>query len=261
MLTLESTNDALEALYATYKQHSESLFESVKSLGEPISLKSDTDLLALSESHSGGVVIFITEGYFRLIVDNKVVRLYSDSDFVGAYSNVTDVQLTSEFASDVMLFNWAELFRHFMAYPQLAQQWCRLMDIENNLNLGLCAQLVDERIQPSLELRQFKAGETIIEEGAEALEIYEMISGLATVSVAGQNVGEINAGEIFGEMSFLVECPRTATVIADSACCVRVVKKTDFFALIEVDRHLSAAIAKTMAKRVIELNRRLSGGA
>jgi hypothetical protein len=259
MLTLESTTDALEALYADYKEEAAAVYRELSHLAEVTTLKADIDLLRLKHESAKGTVIFILEGYFRLIYSKKVVRLYSENDFVGAHHHVADVILTSEFASQVALFKWTDLAEIFTKTPALAARWFHLLDMENKLNLGLCAQLVDERVQPSLELRQLKADDIIIQEGSEADEIYEMISGIASVSVGNKTVGEINTGEIFGEMSFLLECPRTATVRAETACCVRVVTKEDFFSLIEVDRHLSASIAKTMARRVIELNQRLAG--
>ena len=258
MLTLESTTDALEALYAEYKEKAEAFYREIAHLATTTILKADINLLTMSDGDPNGMVIYILEGYFRLIYSKKVVRLYSENDFVGAHHHLTDVTLSSEFASEIAMIKWSELSELFIANQMLGAKWFHLLDLENKLNLGLCAQLVDERIQPSLELRQLKAGDVIIQEGSEALEIYEMISGIARVAVDGKTVGEIHSGEIFGEMSFLLECARTATVIAETACCVRVVTKNDFFALIEVDRHLSAAIAKTMARRVIELNQRVA---
>lgn len=258
MLTLESTNDALEALYETSKEVATQLYAALSPLGESMVLKSETNLLELIENND---LLYITEGYFRFLYGNKVVRLYSENDFICGHHQFDNVTIISEFASEVVLFKWAQVESLFQDNTNFANIWYKLLSFENQINLGLCAQLVDERIQPSLELRQFREGEVIIEEESEASEIYEMISGAATVTVKGADVGEIGTGEIFGEMSFLMESPRTATVTATTQCCIRVVKNDDFLSLIEVDRHLSASIAKTLAARIIELNRRLANGA
>ncbi len=255
MLTLESTNDALEALYSTSKEVAEELYAILSPVGERMVLKADTNLLTLVKTDK---ILYITEGYFRLLYGKKVVRLYSENDFIGGQHHFENVSVVSEFASEVVAFKWQDVEPIFQANPGFANMWYRLLDYENKINLGLCAQLVDERVQPSLELRQFREGEVIIEEQSDPAEIYEMISGSAKVTLAGHEVGKIGTGEIFGEMSFLVGSPRTATVTAAAPCCVRVVDKDDFFSLIEVDRHLSASIAKTLAARVIELNRRLT---
>lgn len=258
MLTLESTNEALEALYETSKEVATELYAVLSPHGESMVLKSETNLLGLIENNN---ILYITEGYFRLLYGNKVVRLYSENDFLCSHHRLDNVSIISEFASEVVLFKWEQVASLFRDNSSYANMLYKLLSFENQINLGLCAQLVDERVQPSLELRQFKEGEVIIEEESEASEIYEMISGAAAVTVNGANVGEIGTGEIFGEMSFLMESPRTATVTAVTQCCVRVVKKDDFLSLIEVDRHLSASIAKTLAGRIIELNRRLANGA
>ena len=255
MLTLENATEELEAQYSVFKTLSREIFEQISAIGQHRQLGTDVDLLTLAPE---GAVIYINEGYFRLIYGNKVVRLYSEEDLVETLERIEGAVLTSEFASDVTVFDWRETLALMGSNQELLFKWFSLMELENRINLALCAHLVDERIQPSLDLRNYKDEELIIEEGTASEEIYEMITGQATVLVGDTEVGIVETGEIFGEMSALAECPRTAAVKADGPCCVRVVKQEDFFKLIEVDRHLSATIAKTLAKRIIELNRRLA---
>ena len=254
MLTLENVTDDLESLYADFKTLSAEVYETVSSLGDPRTLKPDVDLLGMDDA---GAVVFIREGYFRLIYGNKVVRLYSEGDFIGSMQKIEGASLTSEFSADVTVFNLAETIAYFGRDAALLKNWFTLMDMENRINLGLCAHLVDERVHPSLELKQFQDGETIVKEGTNSEEIYEMITGHGVVMLQGTELGVVETGEIFGEMSALIDCPHTADVVAEGPCCVRVVKKEDFFKLIEVDRYLSATIAKTLAKRITDLNRRL----
>jgi CRP-like cAMP-binding protein len=258
MLTLENESEELETLYTAFKSLSTEVFEQIESKGKVLTLKSETNLLSLFDN---GAMIYIKEGYFRLIFGNKVVRLYSEQDFIVTVQQIEGVSLSSEFASEIVAFDRQETISLLSKNDKLLAEWFQLMDLENRINLGLCAHLVDERVYPSLELRQFKDRETIVEENTESIEIYEMITGQATVTVSNIEVGVIEAGEIFGEMSALVDCPRTAGVTADGQCCVRVVKKEDFFKLLEVDRHLSANLAKTLSRRIIDLNRRLAAAA
>ena len=255
MLTLENATDELEAQYSVFKTLSREIFERMSAIGTPRQLGTDVDLLSLAPE---GAVIYINEGYFRLIYGNKVVRLYSEEDLIETIERIDGAVLTSEFASEVTVFDWREALAFLSANQELLSKWFSLMELENRINLALCALLVDERIQPSLDLRNYRDEEIIIEEGSESEEIYEMITGQAVVLVSDTEVGVVETGEIFGEMSALADCPRTAAVKADGPCCVRVVKRDDFFKLIEVDRHLSATIAKTLAKRLIDLNRRLA---
>jgi hypothetical protein len=258
MLTLENASEELEDLYVVFKSLSTEIFEQIMPFGKPLVLKAETNLLNLYENDT---VIYIKEGYFRLIFGNKVVRLYSEQDLIGTVRQIEGVTLSSEFASEVVVFDRRGMVAFLSTKEEILLHWFRLMDLENRINLGLCAHLVDERVYPSLELRQYQDGEIIVEENTESTEIYEMITGQAVVVVSSTEVGMIEAGEIFGEMSALADCSRTATVIAEGQCCVRVVKKEDFFKLLEVDRYLSANLAKTLAKRIIDLNKRLASAA
>lgn len=255
MLTLGNVTDDLEDLYNEFKALSAAMYDKLESLGSPHLLKADVDLLSLREQ---GAALYIKEGYFRLLFGNKVVRLYSENDFISAVQKIEGTSLSSEFAAEVVVFNWKEAISFIQSRGDLLEEWFSLMSLENRINLELCARLTDERLHPSLELRQFGDSDVIIQEGKESDEVYEMITGQGVVSVSGNEVGFVETGEIFGEAGVLVDSPRTASVTADGQCFVRVVKKEDFFKLLEVDRHLSASIAKTLAKRLTALNRRMA---
>ena len=79
---------------------------------------------------------------------------------------------------------------------------------------------------------RIKHGTVILEEGTWALHAYVLQDGMATVwkNVAGKPVliGRLKKGDIFGEMAFLGEVKRTATVIADGDAEVGVVPRENF---------------------------------
>jgi CRP/FNR family cyclic AMP-dependent transcriptional regulator len=69
--------------------------------------------------------------------------------------------------------------------------------------------------------KKILAGEILIHEGEESKSMYWLKSGLLVVQKADLDnpakmitLGNINPGELFGEMSFLDELPRSATVKA-----------------------------------------------
>ena len=74
-------------------------------------------------------------------------------------------------------------------------------------------QLTDD-----VRILQFKAGETILNQGDEDDGVYFMLRGSADVTV--DNGGEqellttITPGHLFGEMAFVTQTPRTASVTA-----------------------------------------------
>jgi CRP-like cAMP-binding protein len=75
---------------------------------------------------------------------------------------------------------------------------------------------------------RWSAGSTIIRQGDEGDRFFVMLDGRATVSVGEQVVGELRAGDQFGEISLLHEVPRTAGVTASSAVATLSLSRDDF---------------------------------
>ncbi len=83
-------------------------------------------------------------------------------------------------------------------------------------------------------VQNFKAGESIIQEGQTGGNLHIMINGRAEVSKTGKEPGEkkyladLNRGSIFGEMSVFDNAPYSANVNAKEDCSVHVIKGEDF---------------------------------
>jgi len=60
--------------------------------------------------------------------------------------------------------------------------------------------------------------EVIIQEGDVDNDVYLIIEGRVSVVKAGNEVAELKRGELFGEIAFLAERKRTATVVSKSNC-------------------------------------------
>lgn len=250
MLTVHELPKDLERDYNMLKGMGRSIAHVLETHGTRTVLKANVNLYTFAKDH----VVFILNGFLKLTVKEKLLRLYSDDDIVLPGEN-GDMVLSSEYLTDIALFDGKAVIRALGDNPELLEKWIAFQNLENKVNLRLLSTHIEDRPKLDLELRPFKPGETIIMEGSEPTEIYELISGSASVYLNEQEIGSVSSGEIFGEMSFLRSSPRTATVKAESTCCVRVVKKDDFFTLIETDAHLSASIAKTLSKRIVEANR------
>jgi CRP-like cAMP-binding protein len=62
--------------------------------------------------------------------------------------------------------------------------------------------------------RTFKPGDAIATEGLGGLNFFVVESGEAVVSVGGNEVRRLHAGDSFGEVALVDKSPRTATVTA-----------------------------------------------
>lgn len=84
----------------------------------------------------------------------------------------------------------------------------------------------DENIEKLIrycKLRSYSTGELIIKEGDTDKSVYLLISGSVRITKNKKIIIQFQrAGEIFGEMGFIVEKPRSASVIAneDTSCLV-----------------------------------------
>lgn len=95
-----------------------------------------------------------------------------------------------------------------------------------------------------------KAGDVLTQEGKPGSECFVVISGKATATVGGREIGVIGPGECVGEMALLDTAPRTATVTATTDMEVFVLEPRSFGDLL--DRHPSVAkrMLAAMARRL-----------
>ena len=71
------------------------------------------------------------------------------------------------------------------------------------------------------KLRMYKPGETIIQEGNIDRWVFFLVSGKIKITKKGESIAVLNrAGDIFGEMRFIDNAPRSAAALAekDTVC-------------------------------------------
>ena len=74
-------------------------------------------------------------------------------------------------------------------------------------------------------LLQYRAGETLIREGDLDASFYLLVLGAAAVEKGGARIETLGRGDCFGEMGFLAETRRTASITADTDVVVLRVSK------------------------------------
>src|SRR5436190_2100243 len=92
--------------------------------------------------------------------------------------------------------------------------------------IALFKDFSDERLQQLVKgsrVASFEANEAIAHSGTEAAHFYVLLSGKVTASVIAtggcrQVLGQLKAGDTFGEAALMTRNPLIADFIADSPC-------------------------------------------
>src|SRR6516225_3315566 len=108
----------------------------------------------------------------------------------------------------------------------------------------------------------FKAGETIIAEGAPGDTAFLIVSGSVVVSVrqgtAVKILATLYAGEVFGEMCLIEPGPRSATVkaVTDTECLAT--SYDEFMVSLQDDPEHVVNFTKTIIRRLRLMNERIA---
>ena len=102
------------------------------------------------------------------------------------------------------------------------------------------------------------AGHVLIEEGDDSRTAYFLYAGRALVykNIEGgrRRLGELNEGQLFGEMAYLLNENRTATVVADSELTVLALPPQTMEELMRHSAPLSRRIIDTLCQRLERMN-------
>ncbi len=111
--------------------------------------------------------------------------------------------------------------------------------------------------------RRFAAGEVLIREGDDGQEAFYLYSGQVELfkSTTGgpHKLGEMEAGELFGEMAYLLKEKRSASVIAKTETVALVLPPTMLEALMRFSAPLSRRIVATLSQRLRRMNQASAG--
>ncbi len=107
------------------------------------------------------------------------------------------------------------------------------------------AQMAD-----SFKVREYAAGDTLATEGQSGVGFFVIESGEATVSVHGDEVGRLKAGDHFGEVALIDEGARTATVTADTALVCYGMTFWEFRPIVEANSQIAWKLLQALAKRL-----------
>jgi len=98
-------------------------------------------------------------------------------------------------------------------------------EVETALERELSLHVMRGRSKP--KILKVKAGEVIVEQGAEGAELFLILDGVVRFEVDGERIAEYGPGSLHGERAVLEGGLRTATMRAVTACKLAVVPGTD----------------------------------
>jgi serine phosphatase RsbU (regulator of sigma subunit) len=105
-------------------------------------------------------------------------------------------------------------------------------------------------------MRRFAAGDSIVVEGEPGSSMFILLEGVCQVSVHGEVLSQVIAGEVFGEIAGLERGTRTATVRAAAESTVLEITATDLQSELRRSPALLDRFLRAMAGRVRAISRR-----
>lgn len=106
------------------------------------------------------------------------------------------------------------------------------------------------QIASSFKAREYAAGDTLATEGESGVGFFLIESGEATVSVRGQEIARLKAGDSFGEVALIDDGARTATVTADTAMICHGMSFWEFRPIVEANSQLAWKLLQALAKKL-----------
>jgi len=110
----------------------------------------------------------------------------------------------------------------------------------------------------SMKERTFEAGDTIASEGQSGVGFFIIEDGEATVTVGGEELGTMKAGDSFGEVALIDDGARTATVTAKTQLKCYGITSWEFRPLVAENANLAWKMLQEMAKRLRAAEQRSS---
>ena len=98
--------------------------------------------------------------------------------------------------------------------------------------------------------RRYGPDEPIVREGESGIAFYVVLSGSARVEQHGERIGELAAGDFFGELALIEEHPRSATVTANEETECLGFTRWEFTALIDEHPQVAVPIMHALIRRL-----------
>ena len=219
--------------------------------------------IIVREGASNRYFYAILQGEVQIYQLDKPIRILTERDVFGLenyyrgipYSTTAKATRTSRIATYE-----SELIDEIAyAKPALATTVMRsaFLQLEQTTSIAEANISYSETI--ILDLKEYEDGQILIEEGTSGTEIYKLYQteGGLEVLKKGVRIGIISKpGEYFGEMSFILNEPRSATIRSIGKSIVEVIPVLDggLERLINENPEVANRIITTLAERLKKMN-------
>jgi CRP-like cAMP-binding protein len=113
-----------------------------------------------------------------------------------------------------------------------------------------------DRLSGEFFERTYRAGEAIAEEGESGKTFVVIERGDVTISVHGNEVGRLGAGQAFGEMALIDKSARSATVRAETETHCYLLPVWSFRPIVEEHPEMAWALLEALAQRIRDVEAR-----
>jgi len=111
--------------------------------------------------------------------------------------------------------------------------------------------------RPDVPSRSYTAGDTILEEGEPAKEMFVVRSGKVAIRVHGETVEEVSPGGMFGEMALIDHSPRSASVVAAEDTVLVPINERLFVVLVQDTPFFALDVMRVLVERIRLMNERV----
>jgi anti-sigma regulatory factor (Ser/Thr protein kinase) len=132
--------------------------------------------------------------------------------------------------------------------------------IGNEVWFEISHQINESNVIPDLFNKKqeivYRNGEVIIHEGEKANNLYYIVSGKLNILYNNKVISSLTPADIFlGEMSFLLDNTRSATVVSEGRSVLLKITKKEFLEAIKLNPYYCLLLARLLAQRLNKLNK------
>jgi CRP-like cAMP-binding protein len=117
--------------------------------------------------------------------------------------------------------------------------------------LARCSRADLQELASVAEELEYRPGRVVVREGdRKPRDFFMLLAGEAEVRRGERKVGQLRAGDFFGEFAMLTHQPRNATVVTTAPTRALVVRERDFVPLLKRNAPMALRLMEALAQRV-----------